>query len=123
MATGGRCAEAAAATGLTIHQCARRAAELGLIFTRERQRWTQTNWTRLKGGRTAPWRQFSGSTNLDGFCQEELAAALGVSKYQVGQWRERRMLKMEKRPSIDTPRGSDPDRDQLLWFYHNRHIR
>jgi hypothetical protein len=61
-------------------------------------------------------------TNLDGLCQDSLAEALGVSSYQVMRWREKGMLKGERKPSID--QHIDRVHSVLCppWFYSNRNI-
>jgi hypothetical protein len=146
--------KSAAATGLTVHQVSRRAVQLGLIHSRERHRWTQSEldvvekWSHssletiqrklralntigldgrfIKRTRTAIANKMFQNrfrTNLDGMCQDHLAAALGVSAYQVAEWRKRDMLRGERRPSIDQHSGAEPDRDCLPWFYSNKHIR
>jgi hypothetical protein len=148
-------ATAAILTGLTVDQCRRRATELGLVYTRERYRWTSAELTivekwahrsletiqrklaklgivgaldrkPIKRTRAAIAHKIFQNrfrTNLDGLCQDRLAEALGVTDYQIQQWREKGMLKGERRPSIDQHRGAVHSFSCLPWFYSNRHIR
>ncbi|MGD0869097.1 MAG: hypothetical protein ABSB88_06070 [Bryobacteraceae bacterium] len=142
---------AAELTGLTPDVAHRRAAQLGLIFARERYRWTEpelkvveenahqsleTIQRKLMRGvsppgvkrtRTAIASQIHGQrfrTNLDGMNRGPLADALGISIMRLERLQGEGHIKGERMESIRQQCGyvEEIDGDRLRWFYSNEEI-
>lgn len=132
--------------GRTPSQLFRRAAELGLIRRRERFRWTEeelrvveahahcaleTIQKRLVGitplgfkrTRAAIASQIHANrfrTNLLGLHLVHLSEALGISHDTLKKYREQRMIRGQKIPSIDQHKDRNPE--GTLWFFSNHEI-
>ena len=141
---------AAELTGLTPSAAHRRATELGLVFTRERYRWTEPELSSVEANahlsletiqkklalvsprgvkrtRTAIAGQIHQQrfrTNVDGLEHAPLADALGISVSRLHRLRDRELIKGERLESIAQVCGY---REEILdvhrhWFYHNDDI-
>ena len=141
---------AAELTGLTVHVVQRRATHLGLVFTRERYRWTEPelrvvernahlalDTIQKKLGFVSPpgvkrtraaiagqiaLQRFR--TNLDGLKHEPLAEALGISKERLHKFRLAGMIAGRRLESIAQACGyREGIRDEHRhWFYQNDDI-
>jgi hypothetical protein len=137
-------------TGLTESVAHRRAMELGLVFTRERHRWTEPELrtvethahlaletiqkklrpvspegvkrTRAAIARQIHYQRFR--TNLDGLKHQHLADALGISGERLHQFRTREWIVGKRLESVAQACGF---RENVLdehrhWFYSNNEI-
>jgi hypothetical protein len=142
---------AAQMTGLSPSVTHRRAMELGLVFTRERYRWTEpelkcveenphlaleTIQKRLARGVSPPGIKRTRAaiagqihdqrfrTNMDGLRHGPLADALGISAYTLERFRSSGLIHGERLESLRQACGYVEDiRDENRhWFYHNDQI-
>ena len=142
---------AAELTGLTTSVTHRRAMELGLVFTRERFRWTEpelklveenahlaleTIQRKLARGvsprgvkrtRAAIAGQIHHQrfrTNMDGLKHGPLADALGISTERLHQFRSREWIIGKRLESVARACGYTEDAldAHRHWFYHNDEI-
>ena len=137
-------------TGLTPSVAHRRAVELGLVFTRERYRWTEpelqvveenahlaleTIQKRLclvspsgvKRTRAAIAGQINSQrfrTNLDGMSHGPLADALGISSDRLRRYRDEKMILGHRLESLRAACGyvEEVADENRHWFYHNDNI-
>ena len=141
---------AAELTGLTESVCFRRALQLGLVFTRERYRWTEpelqcveqhchlaldTIQKRLrlvspagvKRTRAAIAGQIHSQrfrTNLDGMNHGPLADALGISVQRLRGYRDEHLIAGQRLESLREACGYVEEivDEHRHWFYHNDDI-
>jgi hypothetical protein len=141
---------AAELTGLTESVCFRRAVQLGLVFTRERYRWTEpelqcveqhchlaldTIQKRLrlvspagvKRTRAAIAGQIHSQrfrTNLDGMNHGPLADALGISVQRLRGYRDEHLIAGQRLESLREACGYVEEivDEHRHWFYHNDDI-
>jgi hypothetical protein len=141
---------AAELTGLTESVCFRRAVQLGLVFTRERYRWTEpelqcveqhchlaldTIQKRLrlvspagvKRTRAAIAGQIHSQrfrTNLDGMNHGPLADALGISVQRLRGYRDEHLIVGQRLESLREACGYVEEivDEHRKWFYHNDDI-
>jgi hypothetical protein len=138
---------AAELTGLTPSVTHRRAMELGLVFTRERYRWTEqeldviernahqsletiqrklrlSSPPGVKRTRAAIARQIHAQrfrTNMDGLKHEPLAQALGISGERLHKLRAATLINGQRLESIREGCGNREaiNDEHRHWFYHN----
>jgi hypothetical protein len=138
--------------GYSMDVCHRRAMQLGLVFTRERFRWTEpelrvveenahqaleTIQRKLMHGvsppgvkrtRTAIASQIHMQrfrTNMDGLKHGPLADALGISSDKLRTFRASKLIAGERMESIREECGYTDgaiNAEHLHWFYHNDDI-
>ena len=141
---------AAELTGLTPSAAHRRAMELGLVFTRERYRWTEqeldvlernahqsletiqrklrlSSPSGVKRTRAAIAGQIHAQrfrTNMDGLKHGPLADALGIGIERVHKFRDSKLINGQRMESIREACGyGEPlADDHRHWFYHNDEI-
>jgi hypothetical protein len=131
-------------TGLTISHVQRRAAAMGLLFTRERYRWTDEELdvvekyshlsiehiqrklrevsavrrTRSAIATKVTRSHFRGTK--EGMCHQELARALGISPVTLRRYRVEGLFSGTRLPSLQRNVQNITD---LNWFYPNASIR
>ncbi len=141
---------AAQLTGLTVWVVARRARELGLIFTRERYRWTEPELRVVEENahlsletiqrklrlvspdgvrrtRAAIANQIHAQrlrSNLNGLDHGQLAEALGISQQRLHHLRGRGAIKGVRLESLRQACGYAGEilDENRPWFYHNADI-
>jgi transposase-like protein len=137
----------AKAFGVSPNVTYARAVQLGLIHSRERYRWLQTELDVVekyahcaletiqrkltgvsphKRTRTAIARQIARlrlRSSLDGLNHTQLAQALGVADSTLHKWRQDKLIKAHRLPSLDQHKGAHDIYLQAPWYYSHMEIK
>lgn len=132
--------------GVTAGAVYSRAIQLGLIHSRERYRWLQTeldvveNYAHRsletiqrkltgvsphKRTRTAIANQIARlrlRSSMDGLNHTQLAQALGVAVSTLHKWRQEKLIGATRLPSLDRHKGACDIYLQAPWYYSHKEI-